>query len=65
MDFGRCLKNNLGLCNGDPLIATCEDPRKQLLLDRINLADVLFVDPATGFAMRHLQSRQLGLPPDE
>ena len=65
MKLGGGLKNNLGFCNGNPLLALCKDPHKQLLLDRIKLTNVPFVNAAAGFATHHLHSQQRGLPIDE
>ena len=65
MEQGGGLKNNLRLGHNDPLLAARENPRKQLKLERIKLADMPFVGAFSLFAMRHLQRRQLGCPPDE
>ncbi len=47
------------------MLPMCEDPRKELLLDRIELTNVPFVDATTGFTMLCLESQQRGLPLDE
>ncbi len=43
MEQGGGLKNNLRLCYDNPLLAACKNPRKQLKLERIELANMPFV----------------------
>jgi hypothetical protein len=65
MEQGEGLKNDLRLGYDNPLLAVRENPRKQLKLERIELAGMPFVGAFSLFATRHLQRRQLGRPPDE
>jgi len=61
----EAVKQPAELCHRNSLLATCKDPCKELLLDRIKLSNVAFVSATTGFAVHHLQSRQHGHPLDK
>ena len=49
MELSGGLEQDLGFCKDNPLLVKCKDQCKQLLLDRIELTDVPFVNTATGY----------------